>query len=462
MDLIGGEDKRLKKNVEFLLIYVRNRDTENCIDVNQAFDETELSYHIRNMREDNKSWKYTRAVTDFGQRNLATTTLDGEGNEIKIYRHSDYKFSTIAELLADGESEIEAYKHNFETVFRDTNAQSSIRTRVMESLGEEDGFFSIDYIPRSGRNKGKVTNVYYKGTKKDQIAWLHDIARFDGENILIRGKTGTLWADFNWNNVSKEGDTVFPNGKKPIAFIQRMLQLSTKHNNSDIVLDFFSGSASTAHAVVDMNKQDAGNRKFIMIQLPEPCTEDSEAFKAGFKTVSDIGIERIRRVAKKLNEEQEGKLNLENDKEQDRGFRVLRLNQSNFKQWQELPPTTAPEKILEQLEMHIDHISHMATQEDLLFEILIKAGVRPIEKFELKEFAGKKVFSIADGALLICLEDTVSKELIDEIAVAEPQQFICLDAAFGGNDQLKANSVQTFAALNMQKETHNQIVFRTV
>ncbi|MFZ3131766.1 MAG: hypothetical protein WA125_11850, partial [Desulfosporosinus sp.] len=155
-------------------------------------------------------------------------------------------------------------------------------------------------------------------------------------------------------------------------------------------------------------------------------------------------------------------LDFENDKEQDRGFRVLKLNQSNFKQWRELPPTTPPEKIIEQLELHIDHISHTATQEDLLFEILLKAGFRPKEKAELKEFAGKNVFSIADGALLICLEDIVTKELIDAVSATEPMQFICLDAAFGGNDQLKANAVQTFAARNMQKEKHNQIVFRTV
>lgn len=199
-----------------------------------------------------------------------------------------------------------------------------------------------------------------------------------------------------------------------------------------------------------------------MIQLPEPCAEDSEAFKAGFRTISDIGKERIRRVIKKLNDEQEGKLDLENDKDQDRGFRVFKLDQSNFKQWNALPPTTEPEKILEQLELHIDHISETASQEDLLFEILLKAGFMPTAQAQDQTLAGKKVFSIAEGALLICLEDTVTKELIDAVVATEPMQFICLDAAFRGNDQLKANAVQTFAAHNMQKEKHNQIIFRTV
>jgi adenine-specific DNA-methyltransferase len=255
------------------------------------------------------------------------------------------------------------------------------------------------------------------------------------------------------------GKEIFPK-PKPVGTIKRCLLLSTAP--SDIIIDLFSGSATTAHAVLDLNNEDGGNRKFIMVQLPEPCAVDSGAFKAGYKTIADIGKERIRRVINKLNDEQEGKLDLENEKAQDRGFRVLKLDRSNFKQWQELPPSTAPEKILEQLELHIDHISHTASQEDLLFEILLKAGFMPTEKAAELKLAGKKVFSVADGALLICLEDTVSKELIDKVAAAEPQQFICLDAAFGGNDQLKANSVQTFAALNMQKETHNQIVFRTV
>ncbi|MDD3269483.1 MAG: site-specific DNA-methyltransferase [Syntrophomonadaceae bacterium] len=232
--------------------------------------------------------------------------------------------------------------------------------------------------------------------------------------------------------------------------------------DSDIVLDFFSGSATTAHAILDMDKQDGGNRKFIMIQLPEPCAEDSEAFRAGYKTIADIGKERIRRVIKKLNNEQEGKLDLENAKGQDRGFRVFKLDQSNFKQWNTLSPTTTTDKIIEQLELHIDHISETASQEDLLFEILLKAGFMPTAEAQEHTFAGKKVFSIAEGALLICLEDTVSKELIDAVIASEPMQFICLDAAFHGNDQLKANAVQTFAAHNMQKEKHNQIIFRTI
>lgn len=240
-----------------------------------------------------------------------------------------------------------------------------------------------------------------------------------------------------------------------------------------------------------------------MVQLPEPCAEDSEAFKAGYKTIADIGKERIRRVIKKLNAEEAGKLALKNNVKQDRGFKVLKLNKSNFKQWQNIVPDAKPEIIQKRLFEHIDHIDHKATQEDLLYEILIKAGFTPTEKVEVLELKDGKlsrrdaetqrenetgkdriekaslssslnsfsatsaspretIFSIADGRLLICLADTVTKELINAVAEAEPMQFICLDSAFGGNDQLKANAVETFNARNQGRERANQIIFKTV
>lgn len=253
---------------------------------------------------------------------------------------------------------------------------------------------------------------------------------------------------------------VFDDYPKPTDLIKYFVTMNK--GNDFIILDFFSGSATTAHAVLDLNKQDGGNRKFILVQLPEPCAEDSEAFKTGYKTIADIGKERIRRVIKKLNDEQKGKLALKSISAQDRGFKVLKLNKSNFKQWQKLTPDAAPEQIAKQLSFHIDHIDHKATPEDLLYEILLKTGFTPTEKVQPITLAEIPVFSIADGGLLICLAKAVTKELINAVAEAEPMQFICLDSAFKGNDQLKANTVQTFNARNIGKEKHNQIVFKTV
>ena len=252
---------------------------------------------------------------------------------------------------------------------------------------------------------------------------------------------------------------------KPVAFVKQLLASNVEYasdGGDDIILDFFAGSATTAHAVLELNKLDGGHRKFILVQLPEPCAEDTDAFKAGYHTIADIGKERIRRVIQKLNAAQEGKLDLEGDKDQDRGFRVLKLDQSNFKQWRPIDASVTIEQLALQLTEHVDHVNQAASQEALLFEILLKAGFQPTEKADVKEYAGVPVFSIADGALLICLAEKVTKELIDQIAEDEPMQFICLDSAFGGNDQLKSNAVQTFAARNLQKKKHNQIVFKTV
>ena len=286
-------------------------------------------------------------------------------------------------------------------------------------------------------------------------------------DALGRGRvTTTLWSDIDTTTNGTQqlkdllGGAYFTN-PKPFSLIKRFVLLGTEQDNRDIILDFFAGSATTAHAVLDLNK-DGGNRKFILVQLPEPCAPESEAFKAGYKTIADIGKERIRRVINKLNTEEEGKLDLDNAGKQDRGFKVLKLDKSNFKQWQKLEASASTEQILDQLTLHIDHINTKATPEELLYEILLKAGFTLTDKIEPKTITGKELFSVSDGALLLCLEESVTKELIDAVIELNPQQFLCLDSAFHGNDQLKANAVQTFNAHNMQKEKHNQILFKTV
>ncbi|MBF0606955.1 MAG: site-specific DNA-methyltransferase [Candidatus Magnetobacterium sp. LHC-1] len=290
------------------------------------------------------------------------------------------------------------------------------------------------------------------------------------KRFLCDVKEGITWSTL-WDFVplntagSQEMADIFGNlstfeNPKPRGLLTEIIKIGSL--NSDIILDFFAGSCTTAHAVLDLNKQDGGNRKFICVQLPEPCAPDSEAFKAGYKTIADIGKERIRRVIKRLNEEKEGSLDFSAASAQDRGFKVLKLDKSNFRQWQKLDAKSTPEQIEKQLFDHIDHIDHGATQEDLLYEILLKAGYQPTEKVVTLTIADKLVFSIDNGALLICLEKEVTKELTDTVIDTNLRRFICLDSAFGGNDQLKVNTAQTFAAHNMQQEKQNQIVFTTV
>lgn len=231
-----------------------------------------------------------------------------------------------------------------------------------------------------------------------------------------------------------------------------------------IVLDFFAGSCTTAHAVFNILKRPSNNKNinFINIQLPEPCKVGSIALSKGFEAISDIGMERIRRAGQKIRAETSSQLDFDGKFNIDLGFKVLKLDRSNFKQWQISNTEIADEDLKKQLELHIDPIDPNATQEDILYELLIKAGVMPTKKIELIELAGHAVFSVDEGGWLICLQDKVEQSLIDAVLEKEPVQFICLDRAFHGNDQLKANAVSTFANFNEGKDKADQIEFRTV
>jgi adenine-specific DNA-methyltransferase len=253
---------------------------------------------------------------------------------------------------------------------------------------------------------------------------------------------------------------------KPTRLIQTFIQACTEITGNDIVLDFFAGSSTTAQSVFEQNEEDNGNRMFILVQLPEHCDSKSK-----FDYVTDIGKERICQVINKIKDEREEnksdpqiKLpNKEEDQPQlDLGFKVFKLDKSNFKKWDGTDPGIDLEKLEEQLSMHVNHIDINAKQEDILYELLLKAGFKLTEKIEKLEMAGRIVFSIANGGLMICLEDEITSELINKVAEKTPSQFICLDHGFRENDQLKTNAMQTFAARNQSQDKGKEIVFRTV
>ena len=244
---------------------------------------------------------------------------------------------------------------------------------------------------------------------------------------------------------------------KPVRLIRRMLEVGA--DKGDLVLDFFAGSCATSHAALEFSSE-KGNVQYIAIQLPEKIEENTEAFAAGYKNIADIGKARIRRISQKIRQEHEDQLELEGKDKLDLGFKVLKLDRSNFKQWQSFSEGLDVDQLTEQLVLHSDHIDPDASQEDILYELLLKAGFMPTEKIETLTLADKQVFSIAEGALLICLEEELTSELIDAVADREPMQFICLDKGFKGNDQLKANAVQTFKSRSQSAET--EMVFKVV
>lgn len=292
--------------------------------------------------------------------------------------------------------------------------------------------------------------------------------RRDGHwNIYERSRKSTTKAKSLWtdNDVISEQGTVelgqlglasIFDHPKPIGLIEKCLKIGTTDN--DIVLDFFAGSCTTAHAVMRLNKADGGSRQFITVQLPEPCDENTPAAKAGFKTISAVGRERIRRAAKVLIDENAGKLALHAEGALDLGIKAFRLDASNFSLWNGSAETF--DESGTQLDLHVDHIGAASTPEDILYELLLKAGFELTTKVTSLEIAGSTVFSVEDGAMLICLETEITAELIDALAERNPLQVICLDAGFKGNDQLKANAVQTFNARAQAEES--EIVFRTV
>ena len=248
---------------------------------------------------------------------------------------------------------------------------------------------------------------------------------------------------------------------KPSSLIKHFATIGSK--DSDIILDFFAGSCTTAHAVMALNAEDGGNRKYIMVQLPEPCNEKSEAYKAGYKTIADIGKERIRRAAKKIEKEQNDQLNLNGATKPDLGFKVFKLSPSNFKIWEgniEKARLDKIENLEQQIFNHVDHIDATSTAEDILYEILLQNGFLLSTQVEIIQLAGKEVFSIEDRALLICLDKNLTQEVIDAIVNEKPLQIIFLDEGFKGNDQLKINTFQTFKA--RAKEEDSEIVCITV
>jgi adenine-specific DNA-methyltransferase len=260
--------------------------------------------------------------------------------------------------------------------------------------------------------------------------------------IIMDGRLGSydLKRLFNGEGV------VFTN-PKPVELIKSLVSYCTEKDG--LVLDFFGGSGTTAHAVMELNKADGGSRRFILVQLPEP-TE-----KEGFATIADIAKERMRRVCTKKDErEPQSQLSLMRVPANSQGFRVFKLDASNFKPWDGMQPE-APNDIAKQLELHVDHVLTGRSQEDILTELLLKSGFALSTKVEAIQLAEKQVFSIEDGAMLICLDDKLTSEVIKAMADKKPSRVICLDAGFQGNDQLKTNTVQTMKARGV-------LSFRTV
>ena len=235
--------------------------------MNTVYKKTEISELIESYKKNGVSWKYTSVIIDRGDKVYYDSTVDGDGNEIKIYERKNVVFKSVNKLAKEeGATEKEIYEKYFNDIFVTAMPQSSIRPRVLSKIGQEnlskESVYSIEYVPKTGRNKGKLYEQFYKGKKLRLFAWFSDVAeKIDGE-VFKKDIEGTLWDGINLNNLSKEGGVSFENGKKPLDLLNRILTMYP--NSSSTILDFFAGSGSTGHAVEQLNKEDGGNRKYIL------------------------------------------------------------------------------------------------------------------------------------------------------------------------------------------------------
>lgn len=258
----GGEDKKLKKNIEYILVYAN--DFNNFVPFKPVYKKTPLMRYIQQMKDDGKSYKYTNVLVKCDDIKPYKTIKDGSGENIELFSVGDYEITTVKKLAQKEKlTEEEIFEKYYDRIMTTTNAQTSIRTRVWDATDSEDNMYIASYIPKSGKNKGKKTDLIFKGKQKVLVIWLKDTAEKEKNKIYKKERIGTFWDGFSWINVNKEGKVSFSGGKKPEQLIQRILEMATE--KGDIVLDSFLGSGTTAAVAHKMG------RKYIGIEMGEHC-----------------------------------------------------------------------------------------------------------------------------------------------------------------------------------------------
>ena len=316
----------------------------------------------------------------------------------------------------------------------------------------------IQHLPPRGRHWRTDNNQFSSALKDGRILFGKDGKGRPQLKVFYEEKKEFGSIDNSWFSAERIGTTT--NGTKevmklmedkcfdmpkPTSLLLKLLYLSNAQND-DIVLDFFSGSATTAHAVMQLNAEDGGNRKFIMVQLPEKTDEKGEAYKAGYKNICEIGKERIRRAGKKIKEENADKEGID---KLDIGFRVLKLDSSNM---QDVYYT--PKEFTEQ-NLFADNVKPDRTAEDLLFQVMLDLGVELSATIEQRTIDGKQVFFVNDNYLVACFDENIAESTITEIAKMKPYYFVMRDSSLA-SDNVADNFDQLFETYS--KDTIRKII----
>ena len=398
----GGRDyKQIAITNEYLLIYSKSASSvinEMPQDADFKFKDSFGGYDPRELRNRNPKFHSGNRPNLFYPFYVNPRIMDKNGYcAISLTKSEDYYI------------EVKPYNsQGAESVWR-WGKQRAAENITLDSIDKSQ-------IMARQKNDGGW-NIYEKcrrSTTKAKSVW------FETE---MRTENGT-------REVRALFDTTYFDHPKPLGLLYRCAILGTEFD--DIILDFFSGSATTAHAVMKLNAEDGGNRKFIMVQLPEKTDEKSEAYKAGYKNICEIGKERIRRAGKKVKEEAglQGQ-NL------DTGFRVLKLDSSNMEDVYYTPQEFSMSSLFN------ENVKADRSNEDLLFQVMLDLGIELSAKIETKQIAGKQVHIVNEGYLVACFDRDVNESTIIEIAKQQPVYFVMRDAS-AANDNVIDNFEQIF------------------
>lgn len=427
----SSEGKSLKDATEFICVFAKNK---SVLQFNPVYLKQRLFDRIKEYETEGKSWKYTSVMATLDNKILIK---EDKERGMKFYGYNILETMSISAFAKyKGITEEDVYNKYADRIFQTTNAQSSVRQTVLKETENMDfPMIGLEYVPIKGKNAGNTIEILYKGEQRRMMMFLSDaVKKIDGEYFYL-DKVTTLWDDIQYNNLSKEGRIEFPNGKKPIKLLQRIIEMAT--SDGDIIMDFFSGSASTAHAVMQENMDSETKRTFIMVQFPEKTDEKSEYYKNGLYSICDIGKERIRRSAAQIKEEASLFT-----RALDTGFRVFKLDDSNMNDVY-YNPSEYSQDLLSSLE---SNIKPDRTDLDLLFGCLLEWGLPLSLPYSSEEIDGCTVHDYNDGDLIACFDENVPDSVVKAIAKKQPLRAVFRDSSFSDSPS-KINVGEIFKLL---------------
>lgn len=401
-----NDDSHLSTSHEYALCYARNLDIS---ELGLLARSEEMDARYRNVDADSRGpWKAIPLYAD-GERRTGRYKIVAPGGaeyEPRPNMHWRYRQQDVIDLIKD----------NRIYFGKDGNSQPNLK-RFLSEVG--------------------------KGVKARTL-WSHDEV---GSNDSAKREAKQIFGE----NIP----FAYP---KPSSYVRRMIQLAaapTDSEESTIVLDFFAGSGTTAHAVLDQNKEDGGNRKFILVQLPEKTANPD------YPTIAHITRERVRRVIHSHHQDADGKMDFSEGRQPDNGFRAFKLDSSSFKIWPSYEAPTQNKQLAEQLNLYADNLVPGRTEQDRLYEVILKSGLPLSSSIESFDVLGGTAYAVSNGSLVIYLEAHITRDTLRAVFIPReeskrlpPQMVICLDAAFDGNDSLKTNAL-------LEAQAHG-ITFKTV